>query len=125
MCVYIYIYTKAKGFINELQRNLVYCYLFRLTTCFGLCSSPSSGHKIYRIIHKSLRVFRSLRYSSWDGHAEGEHVNKGRDTPNFCPTFQVLDMLLSAVSVLVVAQLISAVPEGLLNYSVYSVEDLH
>ena len=33
-----------------------------------------------------------MRYSSRDGHAEGEHVNRGRDTPNFCPTLQVLDM---------------------------------
>jgi hypothetical protein len=39
-------------------------------------------HK-YRVIHKSLRDFRPLRYSSRDGHAEGEHVNRGRDTPKF------------------------------------------
>ena len=36
--------------------------------------------------------FPPLRYSSRDGHAEGEHVNRGRDTPRFCPTLQVLDM---------------------------------
>jgi hypothetical protein len=47
---------------------------------------------IYRVIHKSLRDFRLLRYSSRDGHAEGEHVNRGRDTTIFCPTLQVLDM---------------------------------
>jgi hypothetical protein len=46
----------------------------------------------YRVIHKSLRDFRLLRSSSRDGHAEGEHVNRGRDTPSFCPTLQVLDM---------------------------------
>jgi hypothetical protein len=46
-------------------------------------------HK-YRVILKSLRDFRPLRYSSRDGHAEGEHVNRGRDTPTFCPTLQVL-----------------------------------
>ena len=45
----------------------------------------------YRVIHKSLRDFRPLRYSSRDGHAEGEDVNRGRDTPSFCPTLQVLD----------------------------------
>ena len=39
---------------------------------------------IYRVIHKSLRDFRPLRYSRRDGHAEGEHVNRGRDTPSFC-----------------------------------------
>jgi hypothetical protein len=48
--------------------------------------------KIYRVIHKSLRDFRPLRYSSRDGHAQGEHVNRGRDTPSFSPTLQVLDM---------------------------------
>jgi hypothetical protein len=46
----------------------------------------------YRVIHKSLRDFRPLRYSSRDGHAEGEHVNRGRNTPGFFPTLQVLDM---------------------------------
>ena len=50
---------------------------------------------IYRVIHKSLRGSRPMRYSSRDGHAEGEHVNRGRDTPSFCPTLQVLDMLTS------------------------------
>jgi hypothetical protein len=35
-----------------------------------------------RVIHKSLRDFRPLRYSSRDGHAEGEHVDRGRDTPS-------------------------------------------
>ena len=40
----------------------------------------------------TLRDFRPLRYSSRDGHAEGEHVNRGRDTPIFCPTLQVIDM---------------------------------
>ena len=34
----------------------------------------------------SLRDFRPLRYSSRDGHAAGERVNRGRDTPNLCPT---------------------------------------
>jgi hypothetical protein len=47
---------------------------------------------IYRVIHKSLRDLRPLRYSSRDGYAEEEHANRGRDTPSFCPTLQVLDM---------------------------------
>jgi hypothetical protein len=49
-------------------------------------------NNLYRVIHKSLQDFWPLRYRSWDGHAEGEHVNRGRDTPSFCPTLQVLDM---------------------------------
>jgi hypothetical protein len=46
----------------------------------------------YRVIHKSLRDFLRLRYSNRDGDAEGEHVNRGRETPIFCATLQVLDM---------------------------------
>jgi hypothetical protein len=47
---------------------------------------------IYRVIHKSFRDFRPLRYSNRDGDAEGSNVNRGRDTPIFCATLQVLDM---------------------------------
>jgi len=43
---------------------------------------------IYRVIHKSLWDFPRLGYRSRDGHAEGEHVNRGRDIPNFCPTLR-------------------------------------
>jgi hypothetical protein len=46
----------------------------------------------YRLIQKSLWDLRPLRYSSRDSHAEGERVNRGRDTPNFCPTLRELDM---------------------------------
>jgi len=37
------------------------CYYFKLTTCFGLCSGPSSGHKgiystkLYIISHKTYQ----------------------------------------------------------------------
>ena len=51
-----------------------------------------TSDSISRVIRKSLRELRPLRYSSRVGHAEGEHVNRGRDTPSFCPTLQVLDM---------------------------------
>jgi hypothetical protein len=50
------------------------------------------GTQLYRVIHKSLRDFRPLRYSNRIGDAEGEHVNRERDTPIFCATLQVLDM---------------------------------
>jgi len=72
----------------------------------------------YRVIRKTLRDFRPLRYRSRDGPVEGEHVNRGTDTPSFCSTLQVLDVH-PAVSVLVVAQPSSDVPEGLTNYTVY------
>ena len=48
--------------------------------------------RTYRVLHKSVQDIRPLRYSSRNYHAEGEHVNRGRDTPSFCPTLQVLDM---------------------------------
>jgi len=57
--------------------------------------------KLRRVIHKSLWDIRPLRYSSRDGHAEGEHVNRGRDTPTWRDSLPIY-MLLSAVSVLVV-----------------------
>ena len=70
------------------------------------------------VIHKSLRDFRPLWYSSRDGHAEGEHVNRGRDTKKTWRDSLPIDTLLYAVSVLVVAQPSSEVPEGLMNYLV-------
>ena len=56
------------------------------------CDMSAFFCRIYRVIRKSLRDFLPLRYSIRDGHAEGEHVNRGRDTPSFCPTLQVLDI---------------------------------
>jgi hypothetical protein len=44
-----------------------------------------SPNRLCRVSRKFLRDIRSLQYSSRDGHAEGEHVNRGRDTANFCP----------------------------------------
>ena len=40
------------------------------------------NERLNRVIHKSLRDFRPLRYSSRDVHAGGEHVNRGRNTPS-------------------------------------------
>jgi len=77
--------------------------------------------KKYRVIHKSLRDFRPLQYSSRDGHAEGEHVNRGRDTPSFYPTLTGARYMHPAMSVLFVAYPSSEVPEGLMNYPVLSV----
>ena len=80
-----------------------------------LCVVP-----LYTVIHKALRDFRTLRYSSRDGHAEGEHVSRGRDSKKTWRDSLPIDMLLFAVSVLVVALPISEVPEGIMNYPVYS-----
>ena len=63
-----------------------------MCTCVCVCVCVYIYIYTHRVIHKSLRDFRPLRYSSRDGHAEGEHVNRGRDSPIFCPTLQVLDM---------------------------------
>jgi len=138
----------------------------------------SACRPVYRVIQKSLRDFRPLRYSSRDGHAEGSMSTEGetlqvtvlpyscsvcpplvtrqmsifgkfQGTERFlipCPrhvssqlptsgenckyaTVPItkkwrdslpIDMLLSAVSVLVVAQQSSEVPEGLTNYRRYN-----
>jgi hypothetical protein len=65
----------------------------RLSNIFNFAPSvlyqPESK---YRAIHKSLRDFQPLRYSNRDGHVEGQHVNRGRDTPSFSPTLGVLNM---------------------------------
>ena len=46
---------------------------------YSLVSSASTNYtKLCRVIHKSR--------SSRDGHAEGEHVNRGTATLSFCPT---------------------------------------
>jgi hypothetical protein len=79
------------------------CWLYKLCAFYILCIfyifyvlfyvfMYFCTHCIYRVIHKSIRDFRPLRYSSRDGHAEGEHANRGRDIPSFCPTLQFLDM---------------------------------
>ena len=80
---------------HKLQFQLLF-YWFPFL-CSSFCKPSvifrySSMSHLYRVIHKSLRDFRPLRYSSRNGHAEGKHVNRGRDTPSFCPTLQVLDM---------------------------------
>ena len=74
VCTYIYVYTHTHTHTH------IYIYTYACTYMY-----------IHRVIHKSLRDFRPLRYSSRDGHAEGKHVNRGRDTPSFCPTLQMLD----------------------------------
>jgi hypothetical protein len=64
--------------------------LIILHNCINIWHRHYRGMLLYRVIHNSLRDVRPLRYSSRDGHAEGEHINRGRDTPRFCSTLQVL-----------------------------------
>jgi len=49
-------------------------------------------YSIYRVIHKSLRDFRTRLRNNQDRHGRKEHINIERDTPSFCPTLQMLDM---------------------------------
>jgi hypothetical protein len=72
---------------NWVSLKIFSCFIF--VTCL-----------FYRVIQKSLRDFRPLRYSNRDGNAEGEHVNRGGETPSFCPTLQVLDMATWQMSTL-------------------------
>jgi hypothetical protein len=65
-------------------------YMWRDTYLIPNNAPYNTTHFIhYEVIRISLRDFRPLRYSSRDGHAEGEHVNTGRYNPSFCPTLQV------------------------------------
>jgi hypothetical protein len=76
-------------------------------------------NRIYRVIHKSLRDARPLRYGSWDGHAEGRACQQRERHSNFPRDSLPIDMLLSAVSVcLGCCAAEFEVPEGLMNYSV-------
>jgi hypothetical protein len=62
----------GKFLFPNLCQKPVYPEVFRLRTL----------GELYMVIHKSLRDFRLLRYSSRDGHTEGKHVYRGRDTPS-------------------------------------------
>jgi hypothetical protein len=64
---------------------IFYSYLEFILAFFVMCNS------IYRVIHKSLQDFQPVWYSSQDGHTEGEHVSKGRNTASFCPSLHMLD----------------------------------
>jgi hypothetical protein len=92
-CVYITMNTVLK---NCVEKYFFFAKNLRKLHWFNLSAKRWNYIYIYiyiyRVIHKSLRDFRPLRYSSRDGHAEGDHVNRGRDTSSFCPTLQVLDM---------------------------------
>jgi hypothetical protein len=80
-----------------------------------LPSGLKAGILIYRVIRKSLRDLRPLQYSSRDGHAEGQLVNRGVSILPYrcsiCPFCCVLG----------VAQPSSEVQERLTNYPVYTV----
>jgi len=76
---------------------------------------------LYRVIHKSLRDFRTRLRNNQDRHGRKEHINREREREtlqNWRDSLPI-DMLLSAVSVLVVAQSSSEIPEGLMNNTVY------
>jgi hypothetical protein len=69
--------------------GIVNKYIMLISNVFIGLSNSSRLVAEYRVIHKFLRDFQLLRYSSRDGHAEGEHVKRARYTPSFCPTLQM------------------------------------
>jgi hypothetical protein len=112
------------------------CPTLQVLDMSTLCGSMSTEERH----SKFLSYLTSARYV----HPLWEHVNRGRDTPSFCPTLQLLDMSTLCgsmstegqtfqisvlpyrcsicppfVSVLVVAQPSSEVPERLTNYPVF------
>jgi hypothetical protein len=96
-----------------------------------------SNSEIYGVIHKPLRNFRSLRYSSRDSRDRGgggtcqqrEWLLPSGETCKYSTTrissqrtwrdSLPIDMVLSAMSLLVVALPSSEVPEGLMNHPVH------
>ena len=46
-CVYLQL---SGGSFESKHNYLMLLSLFKLTTCFGPCTGPSSGHKIYNIV---------------------------------------------------------------------------
>ena len=60
--------------------------------CVCVCVCVCMYTYIYRVIHKSLRDFRTRLRNNQDRHGRKEHISIERDTPSFCPTLQVLDM---------------------------------
>ena len=81
---------ECEMFQTYLERQSKHIYVQLLFFFFRKSCRLWENVERYRVIYKSRRDFRLLRYSSRDGHAEGENVNRGRDTPSFCPTLQVL-----------------------------------
>jgi hypothetical protein len=71
---------------KPLRLKLLYqIYVLKIYDSIFICSifGVLIRSIIYRVIHKSLRECRLLRYSSRDGHVEGGQVNRGRDAPSF------------------------------------------
>jgi hypothetical protein len=91
--LYMVIHKSLRNFVNVtyMKSPLLYRVIHKSLRNFVNVTYMKSP-LLYSVIHKSLWNFRPLRYSSRDGHVEGEHVNRGTDTPSFCPTLQVLDM---------------------------------
>jgi hypothetical protein len=95
-------YQSSKNVSFDMMSQYIFNFSMNYKSSYKTCIktscissvSRSFTRKIfkYRVIHKFLRDFRPLRYSIRDGHAEGENVNRERDTPRFCPILQVLHM---------------------------------
>jgi hypothetical protein len=77
--------------ITQLEQVVMHCYGISLQLIYGSTIYRPVCLFLYRVIQKSLQDVQPLRYSSRDSHADGELVNRGRGTPSFCPTLQVLD----------------------------------
>ena len=77
----------------------------------------------YRVIRKSLQDYQPLLYSSRDGQAEGELVNRG-NTQSFYRTLQVLEMSTPG-DVADVKPVIKFLPHKLLHLSDDRSDRLH
>ena len=59
------------------------CYFEFWTVTYCVFKSIPSYFWIYRVIHKSLRDFRTRLRNSQDRHGRKEHINRHRISPSF------------------------------------------
>jgi len=127
--MYLSVYCLFKGNFNSADDKLITQCVWTTLTSYSVNTIPEAiidcfitGLVIYRVIHKSLRDFRTRLRNNQGRHGRKELINRERERE----TLQVwrdslpIDMLLSAVSVLVVAQSSSEIPERFMNNPVYT-----
>ena len=74
-------------------KDLLVCLRLKQTNAWKIMemwvlviSFASHQGELYRVIHKSLRDFRTRLRNNQDRHGRKEHINRQRISPSFCPT---------------------------------------
>jgi hypothetical protein len=64
------------------EQNKLLFIISEMKTLKGLKAMQYRMHEIYRVIHKSLRDFRTLQCNNQDRHSRKEHINRQRNSPS-------------------------------------------